>query len=378
MGAEWGMKLSVVTTWYPGNGDEATQQVLGPQELPSRWNGEWNRTRLGRQPALYSDETGSQITMVDPTDLRDVLESIARAGRRLRVVWGVTSDTGDPSATGTLTREGRCTELKFKHTRVQDIEWEGNFEWQSRGTQTQKVSSTRANTVNSNSAAYQNKINALVAANVQASLQSQAPSNITLGQIEALANYPTALTNALAREVQQIASDVGTVVDIAATLASQPVQIANRAINLARNTVSEINSFYDELSEVPIEYMSLKTDVASICFAINTYYPQSDAARDAANVGQQFVIDLQQEIQSLDNVGLINPQRLTNPNSVQQVHVCKVGDTPVSVSQEYYQTPDHAVDILRANKMSWYTPTFPPGKIVIIPVLPSINAIRQV
>src|SRR5208283_5301007 len=105
--------------WYPGNGDEATQQVLGPQELPSRWNGEWNRTRLGRQPALYSDETGSQITMVDPTDLRDVIESITRAGRRLRVVWGVTSDTGDPSATGTLTREGRCTELKFKHTRVQ-------------------------------------------------------------------------------------------------------------------------------------------------------------------------------------------------------------------------------------------------------------------
>ena len=375
------MKLALVTTWYQGNGNEATQQVLGPQELPSHWNGEWNRTLMGKQPALFTDETGSNLTIVDPQVLRDAMESIARGGRRLRVVWGVTpQNTGaaDPSSTGNLTREGRFTELHFKHKRIQDIEWEVNFEWQSRGIPQNKVSSVRAPTVNSNSAAYQNKINALVAANVQASLASGIPSNVTLGQIEALADYPTSLANSLAREVQQISSDVGTVVAIAATLASQPVQIANRALNLARNTVAELNTFYDTLSEVPIEYMSLKSDVSSIAFAVNTYYPQSDAARDAARTGQQFLVQLQQEIQSLDNVSLSNPQRLSNPNGVSQVYQCSAGDTPAFISQKFYGTPDHAVDILRANKMSWYTPTFVAGKILSIPVLPAVNADRQV
>lgn len=378
MGAEWSMKVNVVTTWYPGNPDEATQQVLGPQELPSRWQGEWRRTLMGKQPAAITDETGDLTTIVNPADLRDLFEDIARGGRRLRVVWGVTSDTNDPSATGKLTREGRITNLTFKHTRLQDIEWEIEFAWQSRGATQSKVSSTRASTVNSNSGALRNKVNALVAANIAASFASTAPSNLTLGQIEALADYPSKLVTALASRVQQIASDVGAVVSIAATLSSQPVQIANRALNLARNTMSDLNSFADTLSQVPLEQLSTKSDLASLLQALNAFFPQVDAARDAATTGQQFAAELQQEIQSLDNAGLINPQRLTNPNAAQQVYVCKAGDTPALVSQRFYQTPDHAVDILRANKLSWYTPTLPAGKILIIPVLQSNNVVRQV
>lgn len=384
MGSEWGMKVAIATTWYPGNADEATQQVLGPQELPSRWNGEWNRTLLGKSPALFNDENGTPNTVIAPQDLWDIFESIARGGRRLSVVWGVTQDPAASAAelnalaNGKVVRQGRMTELKFKATRIQDIAWEVEFAWQSRGQTQNKVTSTRASTVNSNSAALQNKINALQAANTQASLAYQNPSNLTLGQIEAFANYPTTLVNSLANQITQITNDFGTVIAIAATLASQPLQISNRALNLARNTVSQLNSFYDTLSEISVEQLYDKNDLASLLRAVNAFFPQSDAARDAARTAQQFTADLATEIQSLDNAGLINPQRLADPNSLQQVYVCKSGDTPAFVSQKFYQTPDHAVDILRANKLSWYTPTFNAGKILIIPVLQSVNAIRQV
>src|ERR1700722_19815557 len=66
MGAEWAMKVSAVTTWYPGNPDEATQQVLGPQELPSRWNGDWRRTMIGTSPGGYIAEGGTALQLLAP------------------------------------------------------------------------------------------------------------------------------------------------------------------------------------------------------------------------------------------------------------------------------------------------------------------------
>ena len=46
-GAAWSSLLKVVTTWYTGN-DQATQQVLGPRDPPSKWEGRWARTMLSR------------------------------------------------------------------------------------------------------------------------------------------------------------------------------------------------------------------------------------------------------------------------------------------------------------------------------------------
>ena len=57
-GAEWGFENQIVTTWYPGNGQEATQQNLGPREMPSAWEGEWKRTLMGKSPSIFIDEGG--------------------------------------------------------------------------------------------------------------------------------------------------------------------------------------------------------------------------------------------------------------------------------------------------------------------------------
>jgi hypothetical protein len=376
MGAEWGMKSNVITTWYPGNGQEATQQVLGPQELPSRWSGNWARTLMGRSPVGYVDDTGAPLQIVDPNDLREVLEQISRAGQRLRVTWSQLSAA--KSAQGTIVREGRMTELKFKYLRLQDISWDIQFDWMSRGSKGgQHVTSTRANTVVNNSAAYLNAILKLQAANTAASLAYLNPKALTLGQIEALANTPTVLANSIARSLQEIVSNATQVVALAQTIASQPVQIANRAVDLARDTVSQVNAMYDTLSQIPYESMSTKSKVADLVTAWSTFGQQSDLAQGAARSAQQFSTQLEASVQAYIQ-GHKNTSKLSSPQNVDQVYICKLGDTPGSISQRFFGTPDRAVDILKTNGLSWYTPVLPPGKILLIPILQSTDPTQGV
>lgn len=390
MGAEWAMKVAAVTTWYPGNPDEATQQVLGPQELPSRWNGDWRRTMIGTNPVGYIDDGGNVLQLVDPADIRDALESIARAGQRLRVTWNQLGAAGSAtpgqaqeqqvalkSMSGKIVREGRMTELKFKYTRLQDIEWEIQFDWMSRGGTVARTTATRANTVVSDSAAYLNAIQALVNANQDAQALGQLPTNLTLGQLEAFANAPTALVNSLARKMQQVVSNVSQVVSIAQTIASQPVQIANRAVDLARDSVSQVNAMYDTLSAIPYEGMSTKAKVADLVRAWTSFGEQSDLAQGAAHAGQQFTTKLETSVQGYV-AGQKNTSKLASPASLQQIYVVKDGDTPATISQAFFDTPDRAVDILKTNGLSWYTPTLPPGKIILIPVIQTTDPTQGV
>lgn len=374
MGADWSMKLSAKTTWYPGNGDEGTQQVLGPQEVPSHWNGDWRRTIMGGLPSKFIDANGDSTFVFRPMDLWDIFEAIARAGQRLRVIWAVTTPDGDANQEARVVREGRCTDLKFKVTRSTDIEWEATFDWVSRGKpSTLKVASVRNGTVNDLSAAYLNKLKALQDANTAALLASQAPQSLTLGQLEAIASYPTAVTDSLARSVTQLTSNVEQVVNIARTLGTQPYQVANRALDLAHNTISQTNTMYDTLSEIPYESLTTKSKFADLIRASKTFATQSNAARDLARTGQQFSAQLQQQIQAYA-MGRLDPKRLADPSSVQRAYVAKAGDTPQRVSQRFYNSPDHAVDILRANHLPWHLPTLPAGKVLIIPALPTVDA----
>jgi acetolactate synthase small subunit len=374
MGAEWGAKLGMKTTWYPGNGEEATQQVLSPQELPSKWSGEWNRTRLGRTPCLFDPGTGYARPIIDPLSLWNALETLQRGGRRLRVIWAVDGTT--PSSTGKVVREGRIEEVKFKPDRLQDIKWEANFEWMSRGGSTSRVTSTRSNSVTSNSAAYLNALNKLIAANALASAQQFNPSSLNLGQLEALANYPTTLTNSLARKVQQIQYDVGTLVDLAATVASQPVSVANRAISLARDTLSNVNSYRDTIGQVPVELLTLNDNVSALCQAVNTFFPQSDDADQLSIVGTSYNAQLLQQLQSTG--GYMTPNRLQDPNNALQVYVARRGDTLPFISQKFYGNPDHAADIAIANGLPWAAPAFTTPTVIVIPVLSTLSATTAV
>lgn len=258
-GAKWGGSAPIPTEWYSGNGDEATQQHMGPEEAPSSWQGEWNRTRMGKAPSLATGADGEQITVVDPDTLATLLEDMWRAGARLRVTWTQASD--DPSGRGKKVREGRASTWNFAYTRIQDIAWEVTFVWQSRGQRVQTVTSVRDGALAA-SAAKMNLAHADLASQTATAtfIESnsaiyKSASTFTLGQLESIASAPTALAHQLQQKVLQVESQMQQVVDIAQTLDSTPQAIAGTAINIARNAVALANQFVDQLGSVPVEVM---------------------------------------------------------------------------------------------------------------------------
>ncbi len=377
MGAEWGRDYVVPTTFYNGN-PEATQQVLGPKELPSSWTGEWHRTMTGRAPAIYSE--GSPVQVVEPEHLVEILESIFAGGNRLRVTWAAVPALPRASG-GTETmppkvREGRATSAKFTYTRMEDVAWSITFAWASRsGESRPKVTDTRAASVPANSAAFQQKMQALVDANRAAQLAKFSPGSLSLGQLENLASYPTKLADDVGRQVERISTSVAGVVKLAATVRDQPLHVVNAAIDSAHNLVARANRFSDVLGRTPPELLTQRMKAADLARASKTFGTVQDATQQLARAAQAYVDQLRQTVAAGGLTGTIAPTRTSGPRSIQRAYVTRAGDTPTRVSQREYGSPDHAVDILRANRMPWYLGRFEPGVILIIPALGSGAAV---
>ncbi len=397
MGAEWSGSLQMTTTWYPGNGDEATQQVLGPREMPSNWNGDWRRTMLGRKvgsdsQAVVYDTDGERKIVVDPHILRETLEDIFRSGMRLRVSWIVSGQIGTEGNTqasafggvsesftptpldAKIVREGRAKTWKFKHTRMQDIEWNIEFEWVSRGKKAApKVTNTRSPAVANSTGALEAKIAALRNAGALTSLKGFVST--TIGQLKALANAPSKLVNDLSRKLLKVENDVAAVGDLAKTIASQPTQIANIAINHAHNAVSLTNKFGADMGRIPAELLTLNHKARDVVRAYKNFHNAVDNAADVAREATTLMRNLQLQKYATAGAGqgVLSTRLSTTQQSTQQVYVTKDGDTPMRVSQKFYQSPDHGADICRANRLTPFLPVFPKGRILVIPVLPSAS-----
>jgi hypothetical protein len=372
-GANWGGTNALATKWYPGNGDEATQQHLGPMEAPTNWKGEWNNTRMVRAPSYYSGGSGL-TTVVDPLTLATVLEGILRGGARLRVTWGQSSES--PSNRGKFVREGRAKDWDFSVVRVQDISWTVGWEWQSRGTRKQTVTSVRDGALDASSA----KMN-LATANLASQIASapfiasnsniyKSATSITLGQIESMANSPTVLANSLQRDVLQVQTQLQQVADIANTLASQPTAVVNAAINTAKSAVATANAFVDQMGQLPIELMSNKTTVHDLLRGYVYFETTSDLTYQAALAALAVVRQMQSRAPTPSGAGHLSPQDAQSQSGdMIAVYVTKDGDTPARLSVRFYGSMDHGVDILQANRYPWHTPFFQKGSILWIPRL---------
>lgn len=120
--AAWGGKQRTKLTWYQGN-PVATQQVLGPEESTSTFNGAWKDRFVQRQIELNGD--WQAITSAEQAVL--LFEDMRRSGSTVRVQWG------------SVVRTGVLVSFTAKWDRLQDVEWEAEFEWSSVGQQRARV-----------------------------------------------------------------------------------------------------------------------------------------------------------------------------------------------------------------------------------------------
>lgn len=104
------------TTWYPGN-PVATQQVMGPTEIPTTINGWWKDVFLGDGQAR---------------NLMELFDDLRRIGSLVQVEWGIQFTDANLAAGTHIVRRGIIHRTRFTLDRPQDIVWEIEFEWQGR------------------------------------------------------------------------------------------------------------------------------------------------------------------------------------------------------------------------------------------------------
>ncbi len=383
--AAWKGRFALATTWYQGM-PEATQQMLGPQEVPSEWEGSWHRTLMGKHPSGYTDENGLDFQITTPFFMMTVLEDIFRTGALLKVTW-----TTQPSRSGSkilgvrsteagksysIVRFGRASTWEFPVDRVDDIGWKITFDWKGRGGSEVKVASTRQGDPSASVSALDASINDAADvlttpsfATVNLSVLKSA-SQLTLGKLEALANAPLKLVQGATRSLQKIQSDVSRVVGVANTLRTMPFAVTNALLASARNTVAVVNQTRDQFSRMPPEAYTTKRDLASLTRSAAYLGTAIDKQRVVARRANDMEAQLNAPAYRVPGGGMNDQTRSrTTHEDLLGVHVVKAGETPQSVSLKWYGASGHALDILKANKLPWNQVTLNPGTVLIIPRL---------
>jgi len=347
----WESQQSLQTTWYPGN-PEASQQVLGPQDLPSDFEGMWRRTLLGRTPA-----TVDKVAVVHPMELCSVMDDIRLRGHRLRVTWAAVDGTG--ADRGKIVREGRLQKFGQSPDRVDDIAWKMHFEWLGRGRNVQRVSVSRDGDYVSAIVKAKSAANALASLNVAMSAISSAAkipgsaTRLTLGQLESLANAPAQLVNAVTREANRIVSDLDRIGKLVNKVRAIPASLAGSALATAHNAIAVANRFQDQLSRTPPEALSARASAADVVRAASLFGRTSDVARGLAGAAHELARRGEQQAPKRTMLG---------------IHVVRRGDTMSSIASKWYGNADLTEKICRSNKLPLGTVT--PGRpTLVIPAL---------
>lgn len=351
-GANWGGEQRVVTTWYAGNATEATQQVLGPIEKQTSWDGMWRTTQMVKTPSTVN-ENGREVAILQANVIRDVLESIFRLGSALRVTWS--------NKDRSIQREGRCIEWDFAYDRSDDIAWDMTWDWSGRGVRQQRAVSTRKNPVNQDLQSMAlTALDVTVIEQIEGLASSRrdvrlSADRFTLGQLENLVNAPLETTRSFARKAQQIADRAKQLGEIINTVRSLPFQVANQALDQANNAVSIANNFVDEISRRPPEQNSTKTKVSNLTRTAS-FFGQADnrarlMSRSATRVRRRVESSAQSE------------------STILATHITRQGETLQSISRRYYGTTDEAPTIARANNLPLNQTSLPARTLLIIPTI---------
>lgn len=369
-GANWsGMQL-LVTSWNPGN-PEATQHVLGPQEVPSDWDFTWNTTRLLRSPITVLNEDGQELTIARADVLVGFLDSIFRGGALLKVTW-ISNAANQSQGSPRQSRVGRAASWDFAYDRPDDINATVSFDWIGRGEDQPKSSDVRGEDLIATTQAAINAANAASEAFARELREAfrpiaPRPTTFTLGQIEAIANGPREFVDTFARRANAISNRLKKLGDIILTVREIPAAILGRLVDIANNGVSVANTFIDEISREGPETQSTRNKVSILTRNATALGRTLDQASRMAELMEKVAEAARRRQSSLrSSAGSSRRQDKFRSGESFKVHVPRQGETLLTISQRYYGTPDLADELAVANGLPSYTIT-PPRAPIIVP-----------
>lgn len=360
------------TAWNPGN-PEATQHVLGPQEVPSDWDFEWNTTRIIRTPVTVNDpERGTEFTIFRAHQLARLLEDIFRGGSLLRVSW-ISNAANQSQPSPRQSRIGRAQTWDFNFARPDDIEGRISFAWIGRGEDQPKASAIRGEDVLASIQAAINAANAAANAVANSVLrnpdrnQQPGADTFTLGQLEAIANGPLELVDNFARQANSVSNRLKRLGDLIITVKETPAAIAGRLVDVANNGVSVATSFADQISREGPETQALRNKVNTLTRTAS-YFSGAQTQADLMADAMERVAEAARRRQSslVATAGSSRRQDKTRQDDNFKVHIPRNGETMAIIAQRYYGSPDLGDELAVVNGLPGYTIT-PPRIPIIIP-----------
>lgn len=370
-GTAWTGEMRLVTDAVNGNDDDAIQQVLGPQDIASTWEGMWRTTKLAGKPALYSEGSGAPQKIALASTLADLFDDIRRSGHLCRVVWS--------QGPRKVERLGRLARLALKYDRFDDIGWEMEWAWIGRGPARQSVANFRQDqkAALAKSVALQlGLLNAEINAAKLITSKTNVPfsaSSFSLGSLEALLDAPKALMGSFSRFAVQLSSRITELGKLIEGFESLPADLASQALDAATNIVTACAQFHQDVTVYGPESLTAFDQSASVqgLVAASSYF---DGAAQQAESAMQMAAELRLAAQKARASAPSTSSQGTSTPDVLAVVIARQGDTFASLAAKYLQDVDKGDAIAKANGLPGYQVAPAPGSVVVIP---NAQAVKQ-
>lgn len=365
-GAPFPAALRVTTTWLPGNGTEATQQVLGASDGAPEWEGYWSTPVLASLPSSYSEGGGDPRPVATAKTLWDIVDAIRAAGSKLRMTWTQDDDL-------TVVREGRITEFEVRPRTKHDITWTMSWEWTGRGGASSRVVSLKKDQQLAKHKQIENELNKLAAELSASTLFSSnrdiyaSASSFSLGDLESFVDSFSTLTQGFARQVTLFGSRIRQLGELIESVESLPADIAQQFVDAAASIMSDCAAFNDAVTRRGPEAYTLFDQSASVKAIAHAaaYLSAAKAASDRvilACAGARSALLKKSGIEPGSPAAAGKP----TPTAVSFV-IAKQGDTFASIAKKKLGDPNLGPAVAKATGYAWFDPAPLVGEVVVIP-----------
>jgi hypothetical protein len=253
-GPSWEVSQRISTKFPPGN-PIATQQAIGPTLGNHVISGLWNDRYLGDGQAMA---------------LRALFEQLTIRALSVQVTWGH-GLSGDPDfpelTTDPIVRVGLIKRFTPKPDRVQDINWEIEFEWRSIGDPATNAITATAQ-VNPREG-FSDVLNDLDLSTALWTAVENGP-NLRVGLpqpiLNAMANAFEAVDSSVSK-IQTVAGAITSAVIIPAAAAQQLIAAAGNgiaALTLMISTVQRIDVLAVEVKDSALDIIRIKDDLFTV------------------------------------------------------------------------------------------------------------------
>jgi len=364
-GASFASGMRLTTAWLPGNGVEATQQVLGPREGEPEWEGSWSTPVLASEPSYYSEGGGNEQRVARAKTLVEIMEAITASGAALRITWAQDEMT--------WVRQGRIEEFDPRPRTRDDIDWSIKWQWSGRGGSAKRVISLKKDGQLATHKKIENELNKLSAElNVAGIFSSNrdilaSASSFSLGDLEAFVEGIKNFTGGFANLVTQLGSRIRQIGDLIQSVEELPADIAQQFVDAAASVISACAEFSDSVSRQGPETYARFDQSASVKTLVNASR-YLDGAKTSADEVIRMCAEARAALIKRSGIqpGSPGAQGKPTPDAVTFV-IARQGDTFASIAKKKLGDPGLGPAVAKATGYSWLDVTPRIGEVVVIP-----------